>query len=121
MTLQSNVSQFLAACTCTGREQTTADLCASCQAMIEAMRPASRTGAPHLSLVRRIESMVDQDAKMGELGPWSTGEKLAVCLVLNRADWLGKMGYSIFEAIDRLGIEWTAAARAVHLRRNSAP
>lgn len=31
----------------------------------------------------------------------STGEKLAVALVLNRADWLQEMGYTMAEAIHR--------------------
>lgn len=49
-----------------------------------------------------------RDAKHGGFGVLSTGEKLAAALVLNRADWLEKMGYSMAEAIDRLGPEWLA-------------
>jgi hypothetical protein len=38
----------------------------------------------------------------------STGEKVAVALVLNRADWLEELGYTIAEAIERAGQEWVA-------------
>lgn len=49
------------------------------------------------------------DAKRGGRDAWavqSTGEKVAVALVLNRADWLADMGYTLAEAIDRTGQEW---------------
>jgi len=51
------------------------------------------------------------DAKHGGHAAWSvqsTGEKVAVALVLNRADWLAEMGYSIPEAIERTGSEWVS-------------
>jgi hypothetical protein len=38
----------------------------------------------------------------------STGEKVAVALVLNHADWLEGLGYTIAEAIERAGQEWVA-------------
>jgi hypothetical protein len=38
----------------------------------------------------------------------STGEKVAVALVLNRSDWLEELGYTIAEAIERAGQEWVA-------------
>ena len=50
-----------------------------------------------------------QDAKRGGHDAWaaqSTGEKVAVALVLNRADWLAEYGYTIAEAIDRAGLDW---------------
>ena len=50
-----------------------------------------------------------QDAQRGGHNAWavqSTGEKTAVALVLNRADWLGEHGYTIAEAIERTGPEW---------------
>ncbi len=50
-----------------------------------------------------------QDAKHGGHDAWavqSTGEKAAVALVLNRADWLAEHGYTIAEAIERTGPEW---------------
>jgi hypothetical protein len=52
-----------------------------------------------------------QDAQRGGHDAWavqSTGEKVAVALVLNRADWLAEHGYTIAEAIDRSGSEWVA-------------
>lgn len=52
-----------------------------------------------------------RDAKRGGHDAWavqSTGEKLAVALVLNRADWLEEMQYTIAEAIERSGPEWVA-------------
>ena len=61
----------------------------------------------------RYEHLVrkSQDAKRGGHGAWSvqsTGERIAVALVLNRADWLAEMDYSLAEAIDRSGSEWVA-------------
>jgi hypothetical protein len=50
-----------------------------------------------------------RDAKRGGHVAWavqSTGEKVAVALVLNRADWLAEYDYTIAEAIDRAGQEW---------------
>ena len=52
-----------------------------------------------------------RDAKRGGRDAWSvqsTGEKVAVALVLNRADWLAEIDYTISEAIDRSGVEWIA-------------
>lgn len=53
-----------------------------------------------------------RDAKRGGHDAWavqSTGEKVAVALVLNRADWLADRDYTIAEAIERAGQEWVAA------------
>jgi hypothetical protein len=50
-----------------------------------------------------------QEAKRGGHDAWavqSTGEKVAVALVLNRADWLAEIGYTLPEAIERSGAEW---------------
>jgi hypothetical protein len=52
-----------------------------------------------------------RDAKRGGHEAWSvqsTGEKVAVALVLNRADWLSTIQYTIADAIERSGIEWVA-------------
>ena len=61
-----------------------------------------------------------QDAARGGHEAWSvqsTGERVAVALVLNRADWLREIDYTIAEAIERSGAEWVAlipqAARAL--------
>lgn len=52
-----------------------------------------------------------RDAKRGGHEAWtvqSTGERVAVALVLNRADWLAEINYTIAEAIERSGAEWVA-------------
>jgi hypothetical protein len=52
-----------------------------------------------------------RDAKRGGHDAWgvqSTGEKIAVALILNRADWLAETGYTLPEAIERSGAEWVA-------------
>ena len=52
-----------------------------------------------------------RDAKRGGHEAWSvqsTGEKVAIALVLNRADWLSTIQYTIAEAIERSGIDWVA-------------
>lgn len=52
-----------------------------------------------------------RDAKRGGRDAWgvqSTGEKVAVALTLNRADWLTEIDYTIPEAIERSGAEWVA-------------
>lgn len=52
-----------------------------------------------------------RSAKRSSHDAWavqSTGEKVAVALVLNRADWLTECGYTIAEAIDRAGQDWIA-------------
>ena len=52
-----------------------------------------------------------RSAKRGGHSVWavqSTGEKVAVALVLNRADWLEEFDYTIAEAIERAGQEWVA-------------
>ncbi len=50
-----------------------------------------------------------RDAKRSGHDAWavqSTGEKVAVALVLNHADWLTEMDYTLAEAIERTGQEW---------------
>jgi hypothetical protein len=52
-----------------------------------------------------------RDAKRGGHDSWavqSTGEKVAVALTLNRADWLAEIDYTTSEAIERTGTEWVA-------------
>lgn len=44
-------------------------------------------------------------------GVLSTGEKLAVALVLNDFELLG--GYTMLQAVDRVGEEWLVACRLV--------
>ena len=50
-----------------------------------------------------------RDAKRGGHNAWavqSTGEKAAVALALNRADWLAEADYTIPEAMERSDSEW---------------
>lgn len=70
--------------------------------------------------MERIARQSTEADELGELGPWSTGEKLAVCLVLGRLDWLEQMHYTVLEAVDRLGEVWLSAAiRVERDRRNT--
>lgn len=50
-------------------------------------------------------------AANGGIGAMSTGEALAAALVLNRSDWLASMGYTIAEALDRVGGPWVGMLR----------
>jgi len=59
--------------------------------------------AEFLHLLHKCREALD-----GDWGVLSTGEKIAAALVLNRADWLQGMGYTIPEAIERIGPTWTA-------------
>jgi len=43
----------------------------------------------------------------------STGEYLAVALLLNRSDWLDEKSYTMVEAIDHIGPQWLAELRDV--------
>lgn len=65
-----------------------------------------------------------RDAQRGGRDAWavqSTGEKVAVALVLNRADWLASMDYTLAEAIDRTGPEWIAVLpRVARVLRDEA-
>jgi hypothetical protein len=50
-----------------------------------------------------------RDVRAGGHDAWrvqSTGEKLAVAVVLDRADWIVEMDYTLAEAIDRIGLAW---------------
>ena len=49
------------------------------------------------------------DADRGGHDAWraqSTGEKLAVAVVLNKPEWLAEMDYTLAEAFDRIGPSW---------------
>ena len=58
-----------------------------------------------------------RQAKFNGYGLLSRSEALAAALVLNRADWLQEMDYTIAQALDRIGDEWSqlvpVAARLV--------
>ncbi len=56
-----------------------------------------------------------EDAARGGYAAWagqSTGEKVAVALALNRADWLAAIGYTMAQAIERTD-DWIPLVRAV--------
>ncbi|PPT74733.1 hypothetical protein XaplCFBP3122_16030 [Xanthomonas arboricola pv. populi] len=54
-----------------------------------------------MNLQRTIE-VARTAARIGGPGPLSTGEALTAALVLNRADWLAEMDYTIAEALERI-------------------
>lgn len=57
-----------------------------------------------------------RDAQAGGYAAWSamsTGEQAAVALVLNRHDWVNRMGFTMVQAIERAGPEWMAFADQV--------
>ena len=54
-----------------------------------------------MNLQRTVE-VARSAAHMGNPGPLSTGEALTAALVLNRADWLADMDYTIAQALDRI-------------------
>ncbi|WP_205804516.1 hypothetical protein [Burkholderia sp. Ac-20365] len=49
----------------------------------------------------------------GKVGAMSTGEALAVALILNRPDWLQGMNFTIAEALERIGPELSRLVPAV--------
>jgi hypothetical protein len=57
-----------------------------------------------LRLAQRVQK---DDAAIGVL---STGERLAVALVLNRKHYLDEFKYTMLEAANRVGPEWLEAA-----------
>jgi hypothetical protein len=73
------------------------------------------TSAKPVDLEYKHFLMKARDAKVGGVEAWrpqSTGEKVAVALALNRADWLKEIGYTIPEAIERAG-NWVRYIRQI--------
>jgi hypothetical protein len=69
-------------------------------------------------LERMIATMVDAVEKdTSRIGVFSTGEQIAVALVLDRGDLFPHGGYTMLEAVERLGTEWTQAALQVQRSR----
>jgi hypothetical protein len=60
------------------------------------------------TILRLVERVQEDENRIGVL---STGERLAVALVLDRKDLLG--GYTMLEAVNRLGDDWLRASIAV--------
>lgn len=55
----------------------------------------------------RMLNIVQRATHYG-IGTMSLGEALTAALVLDRSDWLHERGYSIAEALDRIGPGWAA-------------
>ena len=67
---------------------------------------------------RRIAAMVEEVEKdQKRLRVFSTGEQIAVALVLDRSELSPHGGYTMLEAVERLGPDWTRAALRVQRRR----
>jgi hypothetical protein len=68
----------------------------------------------YASIVEIIERMSQRVAEdESRIGVYSTGEFIAVCMVLDRYDLLKAAHYTMLEAVERLGEEWLAAAKEV--------
>jgi Pyruvate/2-oxoacid:ferredoxin oxidoreductase gamma subunit len=67
---------------------------------------------------RRIAAMVakvEKDQK--RIRVFSTGEQIAVALVLDRSELFPHGGYTMLKTVERLGSDWTRAALKVQRRR----
>lgn len=64
-------------------------------------------------LSRMVDAVEQDEASIGVL---STGEAIAVALVLDRKDML-PVGYSMLESVERLGPEWFRASLQVQRSR----
>lgn len=64
---------------------------------------------------------IAQHAAVSGIGAMSLGEALTAALVLNRSDWLRERGYSIVEALERIGPEWAARLSVAARRFHPAP
>lgn len=49
-----------------------------------------------------------QEASWGGISALSTGEALAAALVLDRADWIDRLGFTLAQAIARIEPDWLA-------------
>ncbi|MGA0583201.1 MAG: hypothetical protein ACO2ER_04760 [Castellaniella sp.] len=66
----------------------------------------------HSNLDTRLLAIAQRAAREG-IGALSLGEALTAALVLDRNDWLHERGYSIADALDRIGTDWAARIPAV--------
>jgi hypothetical protein len=77
----------------------------------------------HANIDTRMLDIVQQAAHYG-IGTMSLGEALTAALVLDRSEWLRERGYSIAEALDRIGPDWAArlceVARQFHTEATQA-
>jgi hypothetical protein len=65
-------------------------------------------------IVRMVEQVEKDEANRNA---FSIGEQIAIALVLDRADWLKELGWTILGAIDGLGGQWFHAAQRAWLIR----
>ena len=69
-------------------------------------------------LERRIAALVAEVEKNQQrIRIFSTGEQIAVALVLDRSELFPHGGYTMLEAVERLRPDWTRAALLVQRRR----
>lgn len=69
--------------------------------LVKVKRPLARMNPDFQKLMTKC-----RDVLAGGHDAWSiqsTGERLAVALVLDRHDWLHELGFTIAQAIDRIG------------------
>lgn len=62
----------------------------------------------HLDHLDRLAARLVGTTDTRGWGPLSTGERLYVALAANRADLLADDGYTVAEALARIGPEWSA-------------
>jgi hypothetical protein len=62
-------------------------------------------------VILRLARSVQKDE--ARIGVYSTGERIAVALVLDRPDMVKEVWGTMLEAVERLGPEWFAAALQV--------
>jgi len=84
------------------------------RAMVCVNVAATGEGAPMADtydvILRLVQNVQKDEASIGVL---STGERLAVALVLDRKDLLDEFGYTMLGAADRVGQDWLKAALKV--------
>lgn len=61
--------------------------------------------------IQRLAEIAKRDPRRRFV--WSTGEQIAVAMVLNKPTWLKEQGYSLLEAVERLGEDWFRASLIV--------
>lgn len=79
--------------------------------------PVAKAAEQIRAKVRQVHPVQDEDGKWrvseGALGVLSTGEKIAVAMVVDRYDLIRSCWGTMLEAVDRLGDDWTMAALRV--------
>lgn len=80
------------------------------------MTPQQATRDPVENQIRSKACMVLTDER--SFGTLSTGEKIAVAIVLDRYDLIQRAWGTIAEAVERLGTQWTAVALRVQRNGN---